>query len=308
MKKILLAGILILLLFVGTAAAVTVNYAQTQGIPLSTARENANSALLSYVAQGKLGSSTALWKGATLSQTPLIIYDQSGVVYSYLFDVINKDGRIVGLVNAAGNKLVGMPVVSIDKSPRTFDPGLILPKVREVAKAEYPDSQIDYAVFIMGQDQKIGAMVILTDQNGVTRRITYNIQTFKLQSERITYPGLLDATTPASVFVSMSSSSANRAIQNYESKTKSITRVVPVMRRVVPMNYLNTTNNKVPGVSTVKSVEKGTSLSAYTSTPFVTGQIPTSPTVRFLNLQNGKNPASSSVTGQILPASRFYAV
>ena len=55
MRKILIAGILIVLLFVGTAAAVSVNYAQTQVIPLSTARDNANSALLSYVAQGKAG-------------------------------------------------------------------------------------------------------------------------------------------------------------------------------------------------------------------------------------------------------------
>ena len=107
MKKILLAGILILLLFVGSAAAVTVNYAQSQVIPLSTARENANSALVSYVVQGKLGTSAVLWKGVSLSETPIIIYDQSGVVYSYLFDVINKDGKIVGQVNAAGNKLVG---------------------------------------------------------------------------------------------------------------------------------------------------------------------------------------------------------
>jgi hypothetical protein len=308
MKKILLAGILILLLFVATAAAVSVNYAQTQGIPLSTARDNANSALLSYVAQGKLGSSTALWKGASLSQTPIIIYDQSGVVYSYLFDVINKDGTIVGLVNAAGNKLVGMPVVSIEKSPRSFDPDLIIPKVRGLAEKEYADAQIDYVVFIMGQDQKIGVMVILTERNGLTRRITYDIQTFKLQSERISYPGLLDASTPTSVFVSMSSSSANRAILNYDSKTKSITRVIPVMRRVIPVNYLNTTNTKVPGVSTVKSVERGIILSDYKSAPLITGQMPTYTTTRFINLPIGKTSASSSTIEQPLPASRFYPV
>jgi len=308
MKKILLAGILIFLLFVGTVAAVSVNYAQTQEIPLSTARENANSALLSYVAQGKLGSSTTLWKGASLSQTPIIIYDQSGVIYSYLFDVINKDSKIVGFVNAAGNKLVGMPVVSIEKSPRLFDPDLIIPKVRGLAETEYAGAQIDYVVFIMGQDQKIDVMVILTEQNGLTHRITYNFQTFKIQSERISYPGLIDATTPTSVFVSMSSSSANRAIQNYDSKTKSITRVVPVMRRVIPVNYLNTTGIKVPGVSTVKSVETGTILSAYKSAPLITGPMPNYSTTRSMNLPIVKTPVTSSITGQSLPASRFFPV
>ena len=46
-------------------------------------------------------------------------------------------------------------------------------------------------------------MVILTEQNGLTHRMIYNIQTFKLKSERIAYPGLIDASTPASVFVSI---------------------------------------------------------------------------------------------------------
>jgi hypothetical protein len=288
MKKILLAGILILLLFVGSAAAVTVNYAQSQVIPLSTARENANSALVSYVVQGKLGTSAVLWKGVFLSETPIIIYDQSGVVYAYLFDVINNDGKIVGQVNAAGNKLVGMPVISIEKTPRSLDPGLIIPKVSELAKAEYADSHIDYVVFIMGEDQKIGIMVILTEQNGLTHRMIYNIQTFKLKSERIAYPGLLDASTPASVFVSMSSSTANRVIQNYDGKTTTSTRAVPIVRRFTPMNSLNITNYKIPGVSTIKSVEKGTVLSAYQPTTIVSGQVPTNTTARFFYLQNGK--------------------
>jgi hypothetical protein len=298
MKKILLAGILILLLFVGSAAAVTVNYAQSQGIPLSTARENANSALVSYVVQGKLGTSAVLWKGVYLSETPIIIYDQSGVVYSYLFDVINKDGKTVGQVNAAGNKLVGMPVISIEKTPRSLDPGLIIPKVSELARAKYPDSHIDYVVFIMGEDQKTGMMVILTEQNGLTHRMIYNIQTFKLKSERIAYPGLLDASTPSSVFVSMSSSTATRSIQNYDGTTTTTARVVPLIRRFTPMNSLNTTNNKIPGVSTLKSVEKGKVLSAYQPTAIISGQVPTNKTAHFLNIQSGKT---------FVP-SRFYPV
>jgi hypothetical protein len=308
MKKILLAGILILLLFIGSAAAVTVNYAQSQGIPLSTARENANSALVSYVIQGKLGTSAVLWKGVYLSDTPIIIYDQSGVVYSYIFDIINKDGKIVGQVNAAGNKLVGVPVISIEKTPRSFDPGLIIPKVSGLAKAEYADSRIDYVVFIVGEDQKIGIMVILSEQNGLTHRMIYNIQTFKLKSERIAYQGLIDASTPASVFVSMSSSSANRAIQNYDSKSTTTARVVPLLRRFTPMNSLNITNNKIPGVSTIKSVEKGTVLSAYQPATMVSGQMPTYTTARPLNLQNGKTFVPSPTTRQPLPASRFYPV
>ncbi len=308
MRKFLIAGILIVLLFVGTAAAVGVNYAQTQGIPLSTARDNANSALLSYVAQGKAGSSAALWKGASLSQSPIVIYDQSGVVYSYLYDVINKDGKIVGQINAAGNKLVGEPVISIEKSPRSFDPGLVIPKVRGLAEKEYGNSQIDYVVFIMGQDKKIGVMVILTDQNGLTRRLAYDIQTFQLRSERISNHGLIDAATPASLFVSISSSGATRAIQNYESKIKSIARVIPVMRRVVPVSYLNTTIKKVPGISAVKSAEKGTILSDYKPAPLLQGQLPASTTPRYVNIPGIKTPVSSSTFGQSLPVSRFYPV
>lgn len=309
MRKILIAGILIVLLFVGTAAAVSVNYAQTQVIPLSAARDNANSALLSYVAQGKLGSSAALWKGASLSQAPIIIYDQSGVVYSYLYDVINKDGKIVGQVNAAGNKLAGEPVISIGKSPRSFDSDQVILKVRGLAEKEYVDSQIDNVVFIMGQDRKIGIMVILTEQNGLTRRLAYDLETFQLRSERISNHGLIDAATPASLFVSMSSSAATRAIQNYDSKIKAIARVVPVMRRVVPAGYLNTTIKKVPAVSAVKSVEKGTVLSENKQALLQHQYIPTTYTAtRPVIIPNVKTPVPFSTFGQSLPASRFNPV
>ena len=115
-------------------------------------------------------------------------------------------------------------------------PSLVIPKVRGLAEKGYGDSQIDYVVFIMGQDKKIGVMVILTEQNGLTRRLVYDIQTFQLRSERISNHGLIDAATPSSVFVSMSSSDATRAIQNYESKIKSISRFAPVIRRVIPVN------------------------------------------------------------------------
>jgi hypothetical protein len=306
MKKILFAGILILLFFVGTAAAVSVNYAQSQVIPLNTARDNANSALISYVAQGKLGSSAALWKGASLAQTPIIIYDQSGIVYSYLFDVINKDGKIVGQVNAAGNKIIGVPVISIEKTPRSFDPGLVIPKIRELALKAYPDSTIDYVVFVMAQDQKIAVMTILTEQNGLTHRLIYDMNTFKLIKEWISYPGLVDASTTNSVLVSISSSSATRAIQNYDSKTKSIARVVPVMRRIIPVNYLKTTNATFGSLSKVKSAEKENFLSGYKPAPLTTPQFTPNSAALSINLPKGKTPVlPSSTTGQPLSASRF---
>lgn len=308
MKKILLAGILILLFFVGTAAAVSVNYAQGQVIPMNTARENANSALVSYVAQGKLGSSTALWKGASLSQAPIIIYDQSGLVYSYLFDVINKDGVRVGQVNAAANKIVGAPVISIEKTPRSFDPDVVLPKVREIALNAYPDSIIDYVVFVMATDKTIAGMAILTEQNGMNHRMVYDIQTFKLRTEWFSNPGLIDASTTSSVFVSMSSSSASRAIQNYESKTKSVTRVVPVMRRVIPVNYIKATNAVVPGTSWVKSDEKGNSLSGYQAGQFISTQATPDTTTLSINTPKGKAPVSSSTIGQPLSLPRFLPV
>jgi hypothetical protein len=302
MKKILLAGILILLLFVGTAAAVSVDYAQKQGISISTARDNANSALVSYVAMSKLGTSAALWNGSSISPTPLMIYDQSGIVYSYLFDVITKDGKIIGTVNAAGNKLVGKPIVSIEKSPVSFDYGLIITKVSELAEKAYADARIDNVVFIMGKDQKIGVMVILTEQDGVTRRLTYDLRTFQLQSERISYPGLINAATPSSVFVSMSSSSATQAIQNYDSKTKFTARVIPVVRRTIPVFSPNSTINRGTGISTVKSVEKGYILSGRKPAPSLQKQIPIYSTTRSINTEV---QGTSSLTGQRIPASRF---
>jgi hypothetical protein len=308
MKKILLAGILILLLFVGTAAAVSVSYAQSQEIPLSTARDNANSALLTYVAQGKLGSSAALWKGASLAQTPITIYDQSGIVYSYLFDVINKDGTIVGQVNAAGNKLVGAPVVSILKSPRSFDPDQVIPKVRGLVETAYGGSQIDYVVFYMGQDQKIGIMAILTERNGLNHRMTYDMQTFKLKSDLLSYPGLIDASTPSSVFVSMSSSAATSAIKNYESKTKIVARVVPSMRRVISVNTVNITNYNTTGITAVKSVEKGGTLTNDKTALLLQAQMQDYKVTYPINVPKGKIFVSSSTPGTQLAVSRFYPV
>jgi len=308
MKKTLLTGILIILLFVGTVAAVSVDYAQKQAIPLSTAKDNANSAFLLYVAQGKLGYSTAIEKEVSLAQTPIIIYDRSGIVYSYLFDVINKEGTIVGQVNAAGNKLVGAQIVRIEKTPRSFDPDVVIPKVRELAEKSYAGAQIDYVVFIMDQDQKIAVMVILNDKTGSTHRLTYDVRTFQLRSDLITYPGLIDAATTSSIFVSMSNSAATRAIQTYDSKTKSISSVAPEMRRIVLGNYMITINNRISGVSRVKSVEKENILSEKKPALLQQGKIPTYTTTQSIKSPDGKTSFTSSIIGKSIPASRFYPV
>jgi hypothetical protein len=299
MKKMLLAGILILLLFVGTAAAVSVNYAQAQNIPQNTARDNANSALVSFIAMNKLGTSAAYWDGSSLSPTPLIIYDPSGTVYSYLFYVINKEGKVIGTVNAAGNKLVGKPIVSIEKSTLPFDSSLIITKVRELAEKSYGTAQIDYVVFIMDKNQKIAAMVILTEQNGLTHRMVYDIQTIKLSSDLITYPGLINPATTSSIFNTMSSASANRAIQNFDTNTKSIKRGIPTVRRTIPVNYLNPTNNKLTGVSTLKSIEKMDIPSGYKPTPLLKEQMTIYLANRSINLEA---PISTSTTRQPISA------
>lgn len=310
MKRFLIYGILIAVLCVGTTTAVSVDYASKQVIPVTTARDNANAALLSYVAQGKLGSSAALWEGASLSTVPVIIYDQSGIVYSYLFDVINKNGVLVGEVNAAGNKLIGSTIVSIEKKPRSFDPDVVITKARELSLEKYTDAQVDYIVLVMGQDKEIGVMAIITEQNGLTHRITYDIPTFAVKSDRIAYRGFVDASTTSSVLVSMSSSSATRALQNYDSKTKSIARVVPVMRRVIPVNYLNTTGTRFPGVSTVKSGEKGTIVEGYQSPAYSQGSLVSAAsfTTWSENYPAGTSGARYSSNNLPVTASRFLPV
>ena len=257
MKKILIPVILVLLLCVGTGSAVAINDIQKQAVPMSTARDNANAALISYAAQGKLGSLSGAWKGASLSASPITIYDACGVPYSYLFDVV-KDGRVIGEVNAAANKLVGTPVIGVETTPRTFEPSVVVEKARERALSEYPGASISYILFTMLDSKKVGVMVILNDGNRQDRRLLYDIGVTKTVADQISYPGLVFSTDRNSVFAKMSSSQASTAVQNYDRKIQTQNRTTPTMKRIIPRNYIKTTPSQANSI--LKSGEKSTDL------------------------------------------------
>jgi hypothetical protein len=134
------------------------------------------------------------------------------------------------------------------------------------------------------------------------------MQTLKLKSDYVSYPGLIDASTPSSVFVSMSSSAATSAIRNYDSKTKIVARVVPTMRRVISVNSLNITNYNTSGTTTVRSVEKGSMILNDKTARLVPAQMPVYTVANSINVPKGKTFVSSPAPGWQPTTSRFYPV
>jgi hypothetical protein len=299
MKKIFFIGVLIFLLLVGPVAAVSIYYAGEQVIPVSTARENANSVLLSYGVQGKLGSSPSFWKDTTLVAAPITIYDQSGVIYSYLFDVQNKDGKNIGVINAAGNKLVAKPIFSIEKSARTFDPDIVLAKARDLATTAYPGAIINYVVLVMDQDKKIGVMVILEDANRLNRRLVYDVQTMKLRSDKVTNPGFLTEGMTTSIFTQMTSAQATRAIQSYNSQIRLDARFVPVVKQLAPEAYLSNRGNKSYLVTSATPGIKGNTITGYKS------QTLSEQKISSINIPKGRTQVTSPVTTQTVSWSKY---
>jgi len=59
------------------------------------------------------------WFNSTVNETPSKIYDTNGMLFQYLFTVLNETQKL-GVIAIAANKSLGMPVMAIDDGPYDY--------------------------------------------------------------------------------------------------------------------------------------------------------------------------------------------
>jgi len=123
-----------------------------------TALQSATGAMKHFTGRNALDDN---WNGATISPEPGIIYDSNGRQLFYLFSV-EKDGKRIGEIKAAANKVVGGPVVTIGKGAEPIDLAAVEMHVRKMIGQDYRDATINSISLVCYNYPQIGASVVFT--------------------------------------------------------------------------------------------------------------------------------------------------
>lgn len=103
------------------------------------------------------------WPGGEFDTDAIIIHDLNGEPLFYEFTV-HEGKREVGRVKAAASRLVGSPVVTIERGPRGWDPAKAMKMALEVAKKAYPRRDAKARDFVCYSYPKIGVRVELAGE------------------------------------------------------------------------------------------------------------------------------------------------
>lgn len=102
------------------------------------------------------------WTGE-FNPDAVVIYDLNGEPLFYEFSVLEGE-REVGRVKAAASRLVGSPVVTIERGPRAWDPAKASRLALQAAKKAYPRSAAKAKEFVCYSYPKIGVRVELAGE------------------------------------------------------------------------------------------------------------------------------------------------
>jgi hypothetical protein len=281
MKKTLL-GILFLfaLLFIGTAGAVSINYAERQGVTVDSARDSAEATLFNFILSGSSGSTIGSWRGATLASNPTVIYDISGLKYAYQFDVLLK-GKTIGEITAAANKLSGKPVLGIDTTQRILSTSSVL------SRSTYPRGSVKYTLVVMYENSRIGTLVILQDTvTGAVHRLLFDENAVMISDTQAKGSGLIDYDASGSLFSPIEGSDAELKIQSYESIRGTLVKNLASLRSQMKNPYLTNPEVLTP---VIKQTTATTSILSPVNTPRTTVT-----TSRISNLPGGSSGLRSA--------------
>ncbi len=123
-----------------------------------TALQSATGAIKHFTGRNALDEN---WNGAAISTEPGIIYDSNGRQLFYLFSV-EKNGKRIGEIKAAANKVVGGSVVTIGTGAEPIDLAAVEMHARKMIGQEYRDATIDSISLVCYNYPQIGASVAFT--------------------------------------------------------------------------------------------------------------------------------------------------
>jgi uncharacterized membrane protein YkoI len=171
-KKLILISVLVAttilgLAFVSTAYSPLKYTAENNYVPQKRALDHARVFMLYAVMTGTPGLEE--WKGATIDPNPVVIYDINGKKLFYEFAVM-KNGKMVGTMKVAANRIIGHSVVTFEVGPRPWDPATAIEKAKEIVQKRYPGKIISTKIVCYSYP-KIGVMITLIDQKGEERNI-----------------------------------------------------------------------------------------------------------------------------------------
>ncbi len=124
----------------------------------TAALQSATGAMKEFIRRNALDEN---WNGAAINPEPEIIYDANGRQLFYLFTV-EKDGKRIGEIKAAANKVVGGPIVTIGMGADPVDLAAVEMQARKIIGQEYKDATIDSIRLVCYNYPQIGASVTFT--------------------------------------------------------------------------------------------------------------------------------------------------
>jgi hypothetical protein len=124
----------------------------------TAALESATGAMKEFIRRNALDEN---WNGAAINPEPEIIYDANGRQLFYLFTV-EKDGKRIGEIKAAANKVVGGPIVTIGMGAEPVNLAPVEMQARKIIGQEYKDATIDSIRLVCYNYPQIGASVTFT--------------------------------------------------------------------------------------------------------------------------------------------------
>lgn len=137
------------------ADAVTIG---NNDISPGTALQSATGAMKDFIGRNALDEN---WNGAAINPEPEIIYDFNGRQLFYLFSV-EKDGKRVGEIKAAANKVVGGAIVTIGKGAGPVDLAAVEIQARKIIGKDYKDATIESIRLVSYNYPQLGASVVFS--------------------------------------------------------------------------------------------------------------------------------------------------
>jgi hypothetical protein len=205
----------------GTYSEEKVNLVKSNYIQSEIAYMNAMKTMQDFIASRSLD---AKWNGATLKSEPQVIYDLDGAILTYRFTA-EKDGEIIGIVDAASSKTAGGPVLSVGAPPMVIDEKQVLSELDDIVNKEYPGYTIGTKTIVCYNYPRTGMLVILSNpDNRDIKRIIIDVNDYSVIPEKKSaMEGDLSA---GSYYDDMSVEQMKQNIQNWDN---------PSMNRMAPM-------------------------------------------------------------------------
>ncbi|MDD1685651.1 C39 family peptidase [Methanoregula sp.] len=144
-----------------------------------TALQSAVGAMNDFISRNALDEN---WNGAAINPEPEIIYDANGRQLFYLFTV-EKNGKRIGEIKAAANKVVGGSIVTIGTGAEPVDMAAIEMQAATIIGRDYKDATIDSISLVCYNYPQIGASVAFTTPDSGKQTIVIDAYDYSVVPE-----------------------------------------------------------------------------------------------------------------------------